>query len=477
MALFIVLLATLLLRFPSWFEPYWYGDEGIYLAIGQAMQRGAVLYRDIWDNKPPLLYVLYGLAPTLLWAKIIATAFVLGTTAVTYFLLKRLIHKKWLVSLGALSCGTILSIPLLEGTIANAELYFTLPIGLGVLLALQILHEDCECLQVWGRVFLMGVLAFIAFLFKVPAIFDFGGIFLALSMTKFSIKRYAPAAIGFGVPLVLVVLYFWSQGALKDFLIAAFSQNASYVAIDTGPWAKLSNPLIVRGIMLVAAMAGLFWAGRKKIISQELLVLGSWWGFSLYGALLSNRPYMHYLLQIVPSTVVLVFYTLANLKRNWWVMLGLGLVFVPLGKMFGQAFALPSKEYYGNWFEYVSERKTWDEYVNFFDRRTLNSYAVAAYLDKNTHPDDPIFVWGDAAFVYVLSDRPAATRFIQAHHLTTIDKSNYQKIISKLEAVKPKYILVSRPVIFPFPELENLLQRNYQQADRFNDLEVYKKRI
>ena len=48
--LIIVLVGIFLLRIPSFWEPYWYGDEGIYLAIGQALQRGAVLYRDIWDN-------------------------------------------------------------------------------------------------------------------------------------------------------------------------------------------------------------------------------------------------------------------------------------------------------------------------------------------------------------------------------------------------------------------------------------------
>src|SRR6266446_2115484 len=50
-----------LLRLPSLFEPYWYGDEGIYQVIGLALTRGRLLYSGIWDNKPPLLYVLYAI--------------------------------------------------------------------------------------------------------------------------------------------------------------------------------------------------------------------------------------------------------------------------------------------------------------------------------------------------------------------------------------------------------------------------------
>src|SRR5581483_3733412 len=60
----IIILCTFFffLRFPSIIEPYWYGDEGIYEVVGLAMDHGHLLYRDIWDNKPPLLYVVYALA-------------------------------------------------------------------------------------------------------------------------------------------------------------------------------------------------------------------------------------------------------------------------------------------------------------------------------------------------------------------------------------------------------------------------------
>ena len=60
-ALFIsvVVLIFSLLRLPSVIEPYWYGDEGIYEVLAQAMNQGRGLYSGIWDNKPPLLYIIY----------------------------------------------------------------------------------------------------------------------------------------------------------------------------------------------------------------------------------------------------------------------------------------------------------------------------------------------------------------------------------------------------------------------------------
>ncbi|HXS15287.1 MAG TPA: hypothetical protein VN711_04105, partial [Candidatus Saccharimonadales bacterium] len=54
-------LVFFLLRFPSFFEPYWYGDEGIYEVIGYGLTHGRLLYQGIWDNKPPLLYLIYAI--------------------------------------------------------------------------------------------------------------------------------------------------------------------------------------------------------------------------------------------------------------------------------------------------------------------------------------------------------------------------------------------------------------------------------
>src|ERR1051326_55110 len=59
--LIITLFLFFLLRLPSLFEPYWYGDEGIYQVIGSALRNGRQLYSGIWDNKPPVLYLIYAL--------------------------------------------------------------------------------------------------------------------------------------------------------------------------------------------------------------------------------------------------------------------------------------------------------------------------------------------------------------------------------------------------------------------------------
>lgn len=488
--LIFILGLVILLRIPSWFEPHWYGDEEIYLALGQAMRRGAVLYRDIWDNKTPLLYLIYSISPTLLWAKLTATLAVLGTTVGTYFLSKKFFEDRPVIYclLPTVLVGILLSLPILEGTIANAELYFTLPIVLAAYLLFTNLITNHYSLI---TSVLVGLLMSAAFLLKVPAIFDFVGLLLAFSLTRLldefssptknyqrflaeQIKTYFPLVLSFVVPVGLVFLYFFASHALTDFITAAFKQNVNYVAIDSGLFQKLTNPLYIKGASLLLGIALVTWAYFKKIVSKEFVLLSSWFGFSLYGALLSNRPYKHYLLQIAPPAVVLLVYLWAHFRRYIILNTVYVILLLWIAKTFYFAFALNPLTYYPNFFAWASERKQWENYINYFDGRTANDYRVAQYISQNTKEGDPIFVWGDMASIYTISGRPAATKFIQAHHLTTINPKNYDLIINRLLTYQPKFIVVTRPVIFNFAALETLLRRNYKEVEIVGNLYVYR---
>ena len=77
--LILLLSGVFVLRIPSFFEPYFYGDEMIYLDLGEAARRGMVFYRDIHDNKPPLLYYLAGIAGNVFWFRAILAFWMLVT--------------------------------------------------------------------------------------------------------------------------------------------------------------------------------------------------------------------------------------------------------------------------------------------------------------------------------------------------------------------------------------------------------------
>src|SRR5688572_5222181 len=47
-------------------------DQGIYATVGEGMMRGQVPYRDLWDFKPPGIFLVYGVAQTLFGKSMLA---------------------------------------------------------------------------------------------------------------------------------------------------------------------------------------------------------------------------------------------------------------------------------------------------------------------------------------------------------------------------------------------------------------------
>ncbi|MBU0569909.1 hypothetical protein KKB40_03950, partial [Patescibacteria group bacterium] len=124
--LFALLVVVFIFRIPSFFEPYSYGDEMIYLSLGEAIRRGIPLYSQIHDNKPPLLYVLAGIAGSLFWFKAILAIWHLVTVFLFWKLVKTLFpsgpgqrpKEKSLHTISTIIFAILTTIPLLEGNVA-----------------------------------------------------------------------------------------------------------------------------------------------------------------------------------------------------------------------------------------------------------------------------------------------------------------------------------------------------------------------
>ncbi len=81
-------------------------DQGVFLYIGRELNRGAALYQDLWDHKPPLIHYLNALGVTLdggsMWGIwIIEALFLVGTVALSVITLRRAF------GLGAAAFGTL----------------------------------------------------------------------------------------------------------------------------------------------------------------------------------------------------------------------------------------------------------------------------------------------------------------------------------------------------------------------------------
>lgn len=472
----IILVLNVMLRLPALFEPVSYGDECIYLTLGQAMLKGLVFYRDIHDNKPPLLYLVSALTGgQLYWLKLLMIIW----NTINVFLLYRL--GKWLYQSdkAGLLAGFLFTVFSLlpEGRIANGEIFMILPATLGVFLGLKAWQanvarrKQINNNRLWLAV---GVCFSLAFLFKVPILFDFIGFLLALFFfTKkklldcfqvFKEKRFWLVLVGFGLPILLSIAYYSLKGAFTPYVRSALMQNIGYLK----SWGGGNQGLFYRGGILLVVML-IIWHHRHQLgvgfFLPAILSL-----FGLYGVFLSQRPYPHYLLEVVPWLALLITAAIFGkqiLKITITVLL-LGLLIVGMKKY--QFWWYPHLPYYRNFLSYTLGRISREEFFRFFGAKTLTDYKVAKSLKIISGPQDRIFVWGDGACIYALANRLPAGRYTVKYHID--DFSGLEETMRSIEDKRPADIVILEPLT-NFPSLEQWLPEHYAKISSIDQVAIY----
>lgn len=443
--LFFTALAFFILRFPSLFEPYWYGDEGIYQVLGDAINNGRLLYLEIWDNKPPLLYWLYGIFSSDQFTVRLASLIFGILTVFVFYLLSRKIFRNGRISfISTALLAVLLGSPLLEGNIANAENFMLLPILGSALLVFNL-----------SSLFLAGILLGIAFLFKIVAIFDFAAFFLFLFLIFLAkkinrknilsvIKKEAFFFFGFSLPILVTALFFFLSGAFLPFFKAAFLANVGYV--DYGNRLIIPQGFLILKLIILSIFVFIIFTKREKMSPSSIFIL-LWFGFSLFNAFFSQRPYTHYLLVLLPSISLLVGIIIEDLKlrKITFPLLAISLLLVLINfGVYGKTIF-----YYQNFISFVSGNKNVYSYYKFFDRRTLTDYELAMYVKLHTDDLDSIFIWGNNAQVYTLTEKLPPGRYAVAYHITST-KDGIRQTQEDLDRTKPKMVIIM-PYMKSFP--------------------------
>ena len=473
--LFWLLVAVLVLRIPSFFEPYSYGDEMIYLALGEAIRQKIPLYSGIHDNKPPLLYIIAGVAGSLFWFKAILAMWHLVTVYVFWKLTEILFKKNKSAQVVATIIFAILTtIPLLEGNIANAELFM---IGPTILAFIILLSKKLTV----KNLFLSGILFSVSTLFKVPAAFDIPAVvflWLATSkLTKKNIKTIAKntliLAAGFLAPILVTFIWYFLQGAFREYLIAAFLQNVGYLSsFRPGdvqrPFLERNGPLLIRGLITVFGLAVILW--KKSKLSKTFVLSTAWLLLTLFAVTLSERPYPHYLIQSVPPISLLL--GIFFIRKNFEQILAI----IPLSLAFFVPFYFnfwyyPTAPYYERFIKFAGGQMDKAEYLSTFGSHVPRNYQIADYIAATTAPNEQIFVWGDSSAIYALSKRLPPIKYVADYHIR--DFSTSREVIEGL-AGNPPEIIVVLPEAQSFPEFDYFLRNNYGLVEIIDGAEIWK---
>jgi len=481
----ILLFVTFILRLPSLFEPYWYGDEGIYLAIGMAIKRGFLLYRDVFDNKPPLVYLVAALCGGVqFWFKFFLTVSLLSTIYVFYRFSQKVLEKEKSAKIATICLSFFTTIRAFEGNIVNSELLILLPTVVGFYLSLPILKLTKENKTSFSnlRLLLIGILFSLSFLYKVPGLFDF--VTLMLLLTFFILqnklinlnKRTIILLLGYLSLIVGTGIFFFFKGAFNQFFQSSFVQTFGYLSSwKTGTHSfslvgLLKTDLAIKTI-LVTLILFCLWI-KRRYSNPTVNFLTIWFIFSLYGATLSGRPYPHYLVQIIlPLSLIIGYYS----QRRAKTVIALGFFFsllLILSLVKYRFWTYTTIPYYQNFITFILGKKNKNSYYSYFGSQVPISYKIAEIVIVNSDSNDKIFVWGNEPYLYPLTKRLPATAYLVSYHI--IDLNYYDKVALEISKERPK-IIVYNINEKKFPQLENILANYYQEIDSVGNFLIFSK--
>lgn len=456
-----VLAVSLLWRLPSWWDPPWVNDEGTYFAVAQAMAHGYRLYADVWENKPPGLYLLYIavyhlFGVSLLAVRLLSTLAVAVIVILTFCLACRVAGR--IASLtAALLCGLLFGVPFLEGTTGNAEVFLA---ALTASAAYLVVVRKCTATA--------GAVVGIACLFKSVAVFDSIALLIWLvAQHQRGVWRYAAAGSGV-IAATLVVTAF--QGILPAMLTDAFWYDLAYVGQGNGgnlPWLLI--------IKVVALAIGSYRLRRAPFPYIWLL-------YAAAGVLLSGRFFGHYLLQAVTPLCL----TLATVrdwppvpaKRILWALplvIAAGAALSALGgyalQASGHASILAERlQYYSNFTRYALGTESYCVYRGQLDDHVNRNLLVAGAVRRT--PYGTLLVWGNAPWIYVLSERLPATPYTSALRMPEIP-GEVASLRRSIRDGRPVAVVVVQPADPSLGMAAVDLVRRYRRAWSYGGAVVY----
>jgi 4-amino-4-deoxy-L-arabinose transferase-like glycosyltransferase len=460
-------------------------DEGVYATIAQGLLDGKVPYRDLFDNKPPLVYGWYAFSFLLFGESVVAPRIVasilLSATTLALFTQVRMVLPRGAAyaAAGIFALSTGLPWVALH---ANTEAYMLLPL-VASLTAFTVGIRGAGR----GWFLLAGALGALAMLTKQVAVWNL----LALAIvawgwrwrsTGAALRGLTPAiwlAAGVAAIVAIVAVPFALAGALDDLVYANVSYNWLYFGSLT--YGQRALNFVVGVFLFIGVAAPLIAAaafglvavlrGRKRA-AQYLLIL--WAIASAVGVASGGRFFPHYFLQLLPAMAILAAVAIHDrirdrdfsLPHRPVLVIGIALVAISLVTNGVLYFAPRRAEH--RVAETVFYQKEWES----------QSQAVGAYIAERTGPEDTIFNFGREAQIYFYADRsPAVSYFYDWAYF--YDERTVSVTVEALREARPVYVIdsVQPPLFEPYQrpaEVERLLAEDYEYVGRLYFADLYR---
>jgi 4-amino-4-deoxy-L-arabinose transferase-like glycosyltransferase len=504
-----VVVAAFLVRLPGVAEPLG-PDQGVYTTIAWGLQRGLTLYRDLWEQKPPGIYLTYVLGfvifgareSTPFWIDYVAAA---AATVLLFDLCRRLVTVRF----GALASAVyaLATLPAARhslGGFLERSVTETFIVPLAIAAAWATVLALSRRQDAWS--FAAGLALGVAVVFKQTA-----GIYwpaLALwAWVASDLGRAGRHALvsgaGLAVAPVAALIWIWAQGVMSDVRIALVEYNLAYLALGgeglAGTldrfahevWRRMKTDEVWAVGTLGVAVAAITWRRWRDTPRGRLAALGVVWLAAAFVAVVANGPRMfmtYFLPSLVPLSLLIAWLldeTLGSQRRGARVagllVLVLAAVMVARSGSWQRGLSMTAWNV-----QHLTGRIDRETYLRRFQGRDGRAFSaadnarLAEYVRARTNPDDRLFVFGMSAGTYFLSGRLPASKFLWAYPAVSnmLDRPEFrvETLADDLGRVRPRYIMLQRyngdsysgwraVDSFASPPMQELLRGYHHEAD------------
>lgn len=443
-------------------------DAATYAVVGREMLAGRVLYRDLFDHKPPGAHVALMAAQAIGGSSEETVAgvgiLVALATMVGVFLITR--SAVGSASAGAASAlfWAMTSATLgLQANQLNTEAF----VNLFLVSAIAVLVRwRPYAVAFLGAGFLLGV----ASLFKTVVIVPALGLGLAAVLGgRVCLRRRAAwtglMAAGALAPWVLTIAVFAALGALGDMVFAVFTYNKLYAGqmmtnIAYGFAPGLLAPRFLLPLLPIAALALLLFARSPRLVTHLDLLLIAWLVSVPVVVALPGRFAPHYYqfwLPVLPVCAVVALWRLSARP----VRLAAGVTLALLGLQ-APTLALSSEE--------CSLRK----YGPVF----LEARELGREIRRKLGTGAAIWHWGAETSLYFYTEAAPPTRFFYNYPLDLIPERFTDEVTREVATADPVLVVVYRRELLPMPPaLSSWLHRGYSRVAGNEGWDLFERRV
>jgi len=497
-------------------------DQGIYATVADGIVHGLMPYRDVWDFKPPGIFLVYALAQalfgkTMLAPRLLEVAGLLGMIvgfmriSETFFGVKR-------VGLVGGAVAALIHAQLEFWHSGQPETFG----GFLTVWALVLTAREGKRSRKLLRWAVIGALFGCAFLLKPPL--GGGALACAAFLARDEWSRegkwhaalwpFALMAAGSLVPILGCALWFKARGAWEALHWTLFEFTPGYTKLG---WTNRSAPemfywgteeLFFRFSALAAAgfIAAIVIRPMHEQERRGLFLVLGVMAIHLAGIAMQGKFFQYHYAASLPLLALLGGLGLYKLWRRTLSAGTSGVLAFMAFVVIATSMRIAVRDLGSFWDRAIlrtsyllrsgpvhSREQLDKELYRVADYNLDADRMVALEAQRRTPPGSKIFVWGFEPSIYWMADRPAATRYVYdvPQRVSWGRERARRELVADLVANPPALVIVQRGDRFSwvtgdewdsaealphFPELQRIVDADFRLVTSIEDFDVYERR-